>query len=210
MPMIAIEGLDGAGKGTQMRMLVERLMIVGAAVRFASFPRYGTPLGAVILRFLKGEDHLANGSELASAMVLQSMMFADRYDAAVMIREFLGRRDGTVGDERAFVVCDRWTASAEAYGAAAGLDPAWLARCQELLPKADLTIFLDVSEEERRRRKPIPADKNESNAALQRGARDRYLTFLEARRSGWARVDGFGTADEVHERVYQVVCERLP
>ena len=38
--LIAIDGLDGSGKGTQTNMLVDRLKIDGYAVRTLSFPMY--------------------------------------------------------------------------------------------------------------------------------------------------------------------------
>lgn len=214
MPLIAIEGVDGAGKGTQARMLTEKLRDGGDDVILYSFPRYETPLGKQILKVLKGTTPLPDD---ARNMILQSMMFIDRYDAAAYIERFLDYSVNDPGAEAArrpssnergrYVVCDRWSASAEAYGRAQGLDPEWLRRSQKFLPKAHLTIFLDVPEAERLRRKPVAADRHEADLPLLRDVTKRYHDMLA--RDGWVRVDGEGAARDVHERICQVVLERL-
>lgn len=51
---IAIEGTDGAGKGTQTALLKERLERLSRKVLIVDFPRYGTPVGAEIRAWLDG------------------------------------------------------------------------------------------------------------------------------------------------------------
>jgi dTMP kinase len=54
--LIAIEGIDGSGKGTQSRILVERIRQTGRKVELISFPRYEeTFFGRLIGSFLNGE-----------------------------------------------------------------------------------------------------------------------------------------------------------
>ena len=50
--IIAIEGIDGAGKKTQSEMLVEYLKGKGVSAEVLSFPDYNHPLGMVISDYL--------------------------------------------------------------------------------------------------------------------------------------------------------------
>ena len=54
--LIAIEGIDGSGKGTQAKLLHQRLLDAGRSSELISFPRYSqTHFGQTIGRFLNGE-----------------------------------------------------------------------------------------------------------------------------------------------------------
>lgn len=53
--LVTFEGLDGAGKGTQVEMLKDYLEKEGYKVAKFSFPQYETLIGNVISSYLKGE-----------------------------------------------------------------------------------------------------------------------------------------------------------
>ena len=54
--LVVLEGLDGAGKSTQVRMLREYLESVCPRVEYIHFPRYDAPVyGDLISRFLRGD-----------------------------------------------------------------------------------------------------------------------------------------------------------
>ena len=53
--LIAIEGLDGAGKATQSKLLVEWMNREYGETKLYSFPRYETSTGVEIGRYLRGE-----------------------------------------------------------------------------------------------------------------------------------------------------------
>ena len=54
--VIALEGIDGTGKGTQLERLSAALTARGLAVMTLSFPRYDTFFGGYVGRYLSGRD----------------------------------------------------------------------------------------------------------------------------------------------------------
>ena len=128
--LIVIEGVDQSGKETQAQRLRERLREAGHKVRLLSFPDYGTSIGEEIARALQGEREYG-------ADVMQLLFVANRHERREAIREWV---DGGL-----ILVCDRYRASSIAYGEAQGLDAGWLEDIQRYLPRADLTIFIDIA-----------------------------------------------------------------
>ena len=53
--LIVIEGLDGAGKSTQLKMVTSYFSSLGRKVDYLHFPRYTAPIyGDLIAKFLRG------------------------------------------------------------------------------------------------------------------------------------------------------------
>lgn len=224
---IVLEGLDASGKATQSKLLAERVRAAGREAAVLSFPRYDTPVGAVIKRLLTGDiavtyehsidssDHTIDGTVVArpapeEALVLQSLMLTDKADAITEIVDHLN--DGTV------VICDRWIDSARCYGPADGLDPDWLERIHFPMLNADLSIFLDVSPVEALRRRPDARDRFERDREKQARVYANYLDLWKCDVGGltivqsdpyqyYARVDGEGTIEEVTDRLFKEVVK---
>ncbi len=54
--LIVLEGLDGAGKSTQLKMLSDHIAAKGLQVDYLHFPRYDAPvIGGMIAGFLRGD-----------------------------------------------------------------------------------------------------------------------------------------------------------
>jgi dTMP kinase len=99
--LIAIEGIDGSGKGTQAQQLVERLNQHNTTACLLSFPRYSETLfGTTIGRFLDGDF----GPLDAVAPELAATLYAgDRYESRGLLIDAL--------DNHQVVVCDRYVPS---------------------------------------------------------------------------------------------------
>ena len=142
--LIVLEGLDGAGKSTQVKKLKEYLTDRCGALEYIHFPRYDAPVyGDLIGRFLKGEF----GSIEAVHPQLVALLFAeDRHRAAPMMREALAA--GKV------VLLDRYVYSNIAYQCAKLPQGPERTRLRNWifdteygdfdLPEPDLNLFLDV------------------------------------------------------------------
>ncbi|MDR2586611.1 MAG: dTMP kinase [Prevotellaceae bacterium] len=141
---IVLEGLDGAGKSTQMNYLRDYFAAYQKNTQFIHFPRFDAPLwGPLIAKFLRGE--LGAMNEVSP--YLAALIYAgDRNDAAPQIREWLAQ--GFV------VVADRYVYSNVAYQCAKLDDPEkqkelsnWILQTEYHyfgLPKPNLCLFLDV------------------------------------------------------------------
>jgi dTMP kinase len=105
--LIAIEGVDGAGKRTLAQGLRAAFEAAGRSVATLAFPRYGQSVAAdVAAEALHGQH-----GDLASSVYAMAMLFAlDRAGGADQIQDL--RRDHDV------VILDRYVASNAAYSAA--------------------------------------------------------------------------------------------
>lgn len=142
--LFVLEGLDGAGKSTQVEKLRKYLEFRCGSVEYIHFPRYDAPLwGDLISRFLRGEF---GSNEQVHPQLVALLYAGDRHDAGPSIRETLSR-GGTV-------LLDRYVCSNIAYQCAKLADPEkrdglwkWILDTEYGsfgLPRPDLNIFLDV------------------------------------------------------------------
>jgi dTMP kinase len=182
--LIAIEGIDQAGKQTVSRWLVDQLRSHGVRTEETGFPDYSTQLGEEITRFLRNERGYP-------PQVRQLLYTANRWERAEEIRTWL--------DDGATVVIDRYIASGVAYGAAQGLPMDWMLAIERGLPAPDINLLLDIPPETSLERKPHQRDAYEARTDLLARARDAYLTL--AREPGWLVVDAAADRDTVRGRV---------
>src|SRR5262249_19814586 len=98
---------------------------------------------------------------------------------------------------------DRYSASGIAYGAAHGLDLAWMLAVERSLPPADLTILLDITPEVSLARKTTARDAYEARTDLLARAREAYLTL--PREPGWLVVEAAANRDTVRARVLAAI-----
>lgn len=105
--LIAIEGVDGSGKQTLTRRVVDRWTAAGAHVVSLGFPRYGVDVHADLVR----DALYGRLGDVADSVHGPAVLFAlDRRAAADEIRAALRTAD--------LVLLDRYVSSNAAYGAA--------------------------------------------------------------------------------------------
>jgi dTMP kinase len=144
MRFIVIEGLDGSGKSTQIKYLVQYLEGKNLSFRYLHFPRTESPVyGELIARFLRGDF----GELDAVHPYLVALIYAgDRNDA----KELIG---GWLRDDN-YVIADRYVNSNIAFQCAKLEDPEartelknWILKFEydyNRIPQPDISLFLDV------------------------------------------------------------------
>lgn len=221
MPLVVLEGLDGAGKSTQVQLLQQLLRERGFEYEYLHFPRFDAPVyGELIARFLRGEL----GTVESVDPYLVALLYAgDRAEAAPMIRGWL--------DAGKFVILDRYVYSnvgfqcAKLSGEARDRLRDWILDLEfghNRLPQPDLSLFLDVPFEFTRRRLTEARQGNdrdylkgaedihEADLSLQERVRQVYLD--SARRDPGLQVvscaDAAGNMD-APERIFSRIAGKI-
>ena len=144
MSFIVIEGLDGSGKSTQLKMLRHYFAEQAIDHFFLHFPRTDAPVfGEMIARFLRGEF---GKIEDVDPYLVALLYAGDRRDAAATIRH--------EQEKGRLVLVDRYVYSNIAFQCAKLLDPQeqtklrdWILRMEYdhfRIPRPDMNLFLDV------------------------------------------------------------------
>jgi len=190
--LVTFEGIDQAGKQTQVQRLQQHVQSLGLSCARRQYPDYDTPIGQLI------EKSLRDGMAIdARARVM--LFAANRWERDAELRRLV--RD------HALVLVDRYGASKLVYGMAQGYDAAWLENLETGLILPDLTLFLDIPPEESRRRKSADRDGFERDVTLLSKARERYLQLARAR--NWVVIEGARPEVEVTRAILVAMETRL-
>ena len=213
---ISFEGLDGAGKTTQVRRLATMLEGEGHKVVTLRQPG-GTPLGDRIRGVLLDSKSETELGEIAPAAEM-ALMFADRAQSLhQVILPALGRGE--------IVLCDRYTDSSEAYqGAGRGLGVERVlemheAACDNVQP--DLTLWLlppleaSLARARRRNDRHVKQHGTDENRFEREGDEfyrkvyEQYRAIAEREPQRVVLLNEPGTIEQVGDRIASVVHERL-
>jgi dTMP kinase len=208
--LIVLEGPEGAGKTTQLRLLAHVLEREGSQILTLREPG-GTPLGDSIRTILlDSPGEMSPAAEALLFMASRAEIMARHVDPAI--------------DAGVIVLMDRFFLSTYAYQIAGrGLDETNVRAANELATrgrKPDLNLVIDV-----------PPAEGLARAAM-RGSHDRMersgqefharvsKAFAEFATDDWqkahaecgriVRVDGSGVPDEVHKRILKTLAQNLP
>jgi dTMP kinase len=140
--LIAVEGIDGSGKQTQVRLLAQALESCGHRVLPTGFPQYGSWFGKMAGQFLNGDYGPLDSVDPHFAALLYA---GDRFENKASIAAALDRGE--------IVIADRYVASNLAHQTARVAPekrPAFRTWIEHLeygiygLPKEDLVLYLSV------------------------------------------------------------------
>jgi dTMP kinase len=198
--LVAVEGLDGAGKSTQVALLASAL----SAVDVVSFPRYDTFFGRHIRSLLDGDGEVS-----AQTVDPRSMALWYALDRVQWARDRKPVSEGVV-------LLNRYVLSNAVYQSARAADPAlldWVLRLEfeELeLPRPDVTVVLDVppSVSETRVAHRGDADVYERSAGLLARVREGYLAAA-SRLPSVVVVSAAGSPESVHADVLRALAPSL-
>lgn len=186
--IIAIEGLDHAGKRTQSRLLIDDLKLLGKICVIMDFPDYVTHIGAEIRAFLDGKRDYP--------LELKHMLLsANRWEKKKEIESMVN--NGTI------LILNRYYQSNLVYGTSNGLNINWLMNLEKGLPKEDLVIVLDVSPEVSYQRAIESLDAFEKDQKLLTEVHRNYRKL--ARQFKWKIINGEKSKDEVHQEIMKII-----
>jgi dTMP kinase len=219
--LIAIEGIDGSGKGTQLDLLSSELDRRGLATFRISFPRYESFYGRLVGRFLNGEF----GALDAVDPHLSALLYAgDRLEAKPEIEIALSA--GKI------VLADRYVGSNMAHQSAR-VPPEqreeffeWLKKLEYVLyglPVEDLVIYLRVPVSEAHRLVGMKSAR--AYTKLKRDIQEADIKHLEqtaiiydrlATEANWTRIECMSAAsgvlhspEEIHRAVLRTAETRI-
>ena len=199
-PFISLDGLDGAGKSTQCRLLARWLRERGYHVTECADPG-GTAVGNVIRDLLLHRRH-----EMALSCEALLFMASRAQLTAEIIRPALERGEA--------VVSDRYLLANIVYqGHAGGINPAQLWEIGRLATggiEPDLTVVLDMPVELALARHDGPADRVESRAIdYHCRVREGFLAEALQRPERIRIVNANQPVESVHQRICEEVARVL-
>jgi thymidylate kinase len=215
--LIAIEGIDGAGKQTQAKNLATHF---GARVH--SFPHYQSTTGQLLRQHLTGKWEMASyvpagaedninayynglGGTTSDLLLRQCLMTINRYERQRHIRDDLAR---------GHVVLDRWWLSLLAYGIVEGFDRDFIVEILRELLDLDIWILIDIPADVGAARRRYQArDKNEADFVKLTKARDAYVAEFASMSVGRSNraviIDGNRPQEEVYLDITRAVARVL-
>ncbi len=220
---VAIEGIDGSGKGTQTAALRRYFQEQGLNCETITFPRYSeTLLGQQIGRFLDGRfgplEHL-------HPVPISLLYAAERFESRALIEDKRNECDVLIADR--YVGSNLAHQGARLQGAEREEFLAFIDRLEfELfgVPRPDLVLLLDLPAEASARRVASKrardytdqvADLHESNLEYLLAVREVYLELC-AERPEWHKIPCLDTSgqnrdiDEIQQELREILQRHTP
>ncbi len=193
---IVLDGPDGCGKSTQVKLLAQWLQRQGAATKTFRDPG-DTAIGEKIRGILLNPEHIkmSTATEVLLYMAARAQLWLEKIAPAL--------------EQKKCVILDRWLSSTCAYqGYAGGFgnnQVIQLAINSLKMPWAELTIILDVDLETAANRLSGQPDRMEAKPRKYHlKVREGFLLLAKGRKD-FVVVDGAGGIETVHEKVIEVV-----
>jgi dTMP kinase len=200
---IVIEGIDGAGKSTQAKLLARWFEEKGYEVVLTKEPT-DTAFGKLIRKLVLtgGKEGIIDGARISHEA--EALLFAaDRAEhVAKLIRPSI--------EAGKIVISDRYFYSSLAYQWARGLDLEWLIDLNRFAIRPDLVILLDLPVKESMKRINGRSIKTEFDkiAELQKKVRENYLKLAE-RFPEMRIVNALADVEDIHNDIVALVEHEL-
>ncbi len=199
---ISFEGIDGCGKSTQVKILLERLDQAGIDSTLVREPG-GTHISEEIREVLltNRDDTMADRTETLLMTASRAQL---THDIIIPSQE-----------KGKFVIADRFADSTLAYqGGGRGLNLDWLIKLNEFATfgvRPDLTFFFDVTAKVgARRRSTVHPDRLENvGHDFQEKVRNQYLKLVKLFPDRFITLDGMESPDVIHTRIWLEVNKRM-
>ena len=197
---ITFEGIDGCGKSTQARLLLDHMNNSGVETILVREPG-GTNISEAIREILLHSSSSQMGDRTESLLMTASR--------AQLTQEVIVPNM----DKGKFVIADRYSDSTLAYqGGGRNLDIEWLIELNNyatftLLP--DITFFVDIRSEEALRRLDSDKDRIEGEGIeFQTRVRKTYQILAEKFNDRYVIIDGYAEKGDIHEKVLNEMKRR--
>jgi len=197
---ITFEGIDGSGKSTQARLLLDHMNNSGVETILVREPG-GTNISESIREILLHSSSSQMGDRTESLLMTASR--------AQLTQEFIIPNM----DQGKFVIADRYSDSTLAYqGGGRNLDIEWLIELNNyatftLLP--DITFFVDIRPEEALRRQDSDKDRIEGEGIeFQTRVRKTYQILAERFNDRYVIIDGYAEKGDIHQKVLNEMKRR--
>jgi dTMP kinase len=219
---IVLEGLDGAGKSTQINLLKKYFENKNIAVNYMHFPRFDSPVfGDLIAMFLRGE---LGAIDQVHPMLIALLFAGDRKEAADQINTWLMNGNCVILDRYIYSNIAFQCAKIEDHQEAENLRD-WIFDTEYnkfKIPKPDINIFLDVPikfVDEKLNQQRDGDDRNylkgkkdihEASILFQSKVRERYLKECEKDVS-FFRIDCSDTSGEMlaADKIYHQIIYKI-
>lgn len=197
---ITFEGIDGCGKSTQARLLLDYMNKSGVETILVREPG-GTNISESVREILLHSSPGQMGDRTESLLMTASRA---QLTQEVIIPNM---------DQGKFVIADRYSDSTLAYqGGGRNLDIEWLIELNNyatftLLP--DITFFVDIRSEEALRRLDSNKDRIEGEGIeFQARVRKTYHELAERFNDRYVILDGYGKINDIHQKVLNEMIRR--
>lgn len=203
MFFIVLEGIDGAGKSTQARLLAKWFNERGYEVVLTKEPT-DTAFGKLIRKLVLtgGKEGIIDGARISHEA--EALLFAA--DRAEHVKKLIKPSL----DAGKVVISDRYFYSSLAYQWARGLDLDWLIDLNRFAIRPHLAILLDLPVKESMKRINGRSIKTEFDkiAELQRKVRENYLTL--SRRFEEVRIiNALASVEDIHRDIVALIEHEL-
>ena len=198
---ITFEGIDGSGKSTQAKLLVDKLASINLETLFIREPG-GTSISEEIRSVLLNnrKDEMASRTEALLMCASRAQLTKD-----IIIPELEAGK---------WIVADRYADSTLAYqGGGRGIDLDWLIKVNHFATyetEPDLTFYIDIDPKVgAKRRENFVSDRIE-NAGLefQKDIRAKYLEIVDKFSERCVTVDGNLSIDEISQIIWRITKDR--